>query len=165
MRLAILGQPLPGVPFRHVVLAASLAFLPVAPGAVAATAFIAPASVPADAVMAPDGAKAAWPTDDHAGFWFVLRETGSGWSAPGRFLLRGVVRNPVFSPDGQRLAFGNLRGGHPAGPWNGLRTCGWSVIAVHDFAGGRISHLDPTLARDAEPHGSAFLLKHVGAPK
>lgn len=130
---------------------ASLSCAAVALAPAPAAAAPAESGVPAEAVAAPDGARTVWPTEDHTGFWFAERTSGGSWSAPRRFLLRGVVRNPVFSPDGRRLAFENLRGGYPTGPWNGQRSYNWSFIAVYDFASGKLSYVDPAFARDAEP--------------
>jgi dipeptidyl aminopeptidase/acylaminoacyl peptidase len=119
------------------------------------------AAVPAGAIVSPDGSKAAWPTDDRAGFWFAERTAG-GWSAPKKFVLRGVVRSPVFSPDSRKLAFENLRGGYATGPFSGQRSYSWSYIAVYDFAKGAISYVDPAFARDAEPRwASADTISYV----
>jgi len=108
------------------------------------------------ALIAPGGLRAIWPDQDHAGFWTAERTSAtSGWSAPRHFLsVRGVVRAPVFSPDGQRFAFENLRGGQPTGGYKASRQFEWSFIGIFDFATGKLSYLDPSFARDVAPQWS-----------
>jgi dipeptidyl aminopeptidase/acylaminoacyl peptidase len=61
------------------------------------------------------------------------------------------VRAPAFSPDGRRLAFENIRGGYPTGPWRGVPSFNWSYIAVHALGSDTIAYVDPALASDSAP--------------
>jgi len=107
-------------------------------------------AVPADALLSHNGGRAIWPMDNGAGYWFSERQPDGAWSTPRNFEMRGLVRDPVFSPDGEKLAFENRRGGYPTGRWN-ERSYEWSFIGVYDFAKGTISYLDPAFARDSDP--------------
>lgn len=113
-------------------------------------------AMPADAIRSADGNRAIWLNDDRSGVWLSERDTTGGWSAPRlAFTIRGAVRGAVFSPDGQKLAFENARGGHVTGGYVAARQADWSYVAVFDFASSRIDYLDPVFARDGDPRWSA----------
>ena len=122
---------------------------------------------PHTAILSADGTHAVWPKDDGSGFWFSerSRETASGstatnasgsvdWSAPAQISIRGLAANPVFSPDGRRIAFENPRGGYSTqdpNPWGPTRAYTWGFIAVYDFSDERISYVNPSFAQDSNP--------------
>ncbi len=58
------------------------------------------------------------------------------------FSIRGSLSDPVFSPDGSRLAFTNSRGDH-------------GFIAIYHFATQRLSYAAPYFASDFAPAWSA----------
>jgi dipeptidyl aminopeptidase/acylaminoacyl peptidase len=68
--------------------------------------------------------------------------------------MRGLVRSAVFSPDGQKLAFENVRGGDATGAYGASRHFEWAFIGVFDFSTGRLTYLDPSFGRDAAPQWS-----------
>ena len=79
---------------------------------------------------------------------------GENWSARKEISIRGVIHRPVFSPDGSKLAFENVRGGYSTqGPdiW-GTRAYTWGFIAVYNFIDEHISYVDPSFAQDLDPH-------------
>jgi dipeptidyl aminopeptidase/acylaminoacyl peptidase len=113
------------------------------------------ASVPSNALISPDGKRSVWPKEDGAGFWYAERNAGGAWSNPAEIAIRGVVRSPVFSPDGGKLAFENARGGYSTQDpniWGPTRTYSWGFIAVFSFADGHISYVNPAFANAGEPH-------------
>ncbi len=116
------------------------------------------AGVPANALLSPDGKRAVWMKEDGSGFWLANRTApGGAWGQPGEIAIRGVVRSPVFSPDGSKLAFENPRGGYSTQDpniWGPTRTYSWGFIAVFDFADGHISYVNPAFEQDCEPHWS-----------
>lgn len=116
-----------------------------------------PLTVPSHAVVSPNGRRAVWAKEDGSGFWLAERPAPSGgWGQPKSLLsIRGAVRNPVFSPDGQRLAFENPRGGHATGSYGPSRHHVWGFIAVYDFADRRISYVNPSYEWDSAPSWSA----------
>jgi dipeptidyl aminopeptidase/acylaminoacyl peptidase len=108
---------------------------------------------PASASLSPGGLRAAWTSDDHKS---VLSATRSGplgaWSAPERLLTtRGVVGKIVFSPDGRRLAYENLR----TNKADGSPDDHWAFIAVYDIGARRIAYVDPSFEVDSDPAWSA----------
>jgi dipeptidyl aminopeptidase/acylaminoacyl peptidase len=111
---------------------------------------------PTTAVISPDGTRAVWPKDDGSGFW--LSEHGphaADWTSPHELSIRGLAANPVFSPDGKRIAFENPRGGYSTqqpNPWGPTRAYTWGFIAVYDFADARVSYVNPSFAKDSNPH-------------
>ena len=115
------------------------------------------AGLPAGALTSPDGLRAIWPTDDHAGFQLAERKSaGDRWSPPRHLLtVRGVVGSAIFSPNGQKLAFENLRGGEATGGYRASRPFEWGFIGVLDFASGRLAYVDPSFGRDSAPQWSA----------
>jgi len=58
------------------------------------------------------------------------------------FRAQGQNGNPVFSPDGTRIAFVSRRGDH-------------SFIVVFDFAHRKLTYIAPNVDRDSDPHWSA----------
>jgi dipeptidyl aminopeptidase/acylaminoacyl peptidase len=128
-------------------------------------------SPPAGATLSPSGMRAAWPKENGAGFWIAER-AGAKWTRPGQISVRGLVSTPVFSPDGQRLAFENLRGGYSTEEpdfWGPSRAYNWDFIAVYDFTNTRISYLNPSIAQDSDPHWSdnqtvSYTRRFEGAP-
>ena len=116
---------------------------------------------PRTAILSADGTHAVWPKDDGSGFWVSERshETANGsapadWSAPVEISIRGLAANPVFSPDGRKIAFENLRGGYSTqdpNPWGATRAYSWGFIAVYDFSDERISYVNPSFAKDSNP--------------
>ena len=116
-----------------------------------------PSTVPSHAIVSPDRGRAIWAKEDATGFWLAERGTpGSGWGQPRSLLsIRGAVRNPIFSPDGRRLAFENPRGGHATGSNGPSRHHMWGFIAVYDFANRHISYVNPSYGSDSAPVWSA----------
>ena len=112
-----------------------------------------PSSPPPAAVISPDGKRSAWPSEDERSVWSATRAGATAaWSEPVRWLtIRGTVRNLVFSPDGKRLAFENLRAGNTQATAKDT----WAFIAVYDITARRISYVDPQFGVDAEPKWSA----------
>lgn len=109
----------------------------------------------AGATVAPGGQRAIWTDEDHSGFW-VSERTAGKWSPARHFVsVRGLVRAPVFSPDGQRLAFENVRGGEATGGYRASRQFEWSFIGVYDFGTGKLAYVDPSFARDSAPQWSS----------
>lgn len=115
------------------------------------------AGLPAGAVLSPDGQRAIWGGEDSSSLWAAERPSGvSSWSAPRRILsVRGMVRHPVFSPDGRRVAFENVRGGHATGGYGPSRHFEWAFIGTYDFDTSRIAYVNPSFARDSDPQWSA----------
>ena len=111
--------------------------------------------MPRTATLSADGTHAAWPNENGSGFWISERGSrATDWAPPQEISIRGVVGNPVFSPDGRRIAFENSRGGYSTqspNPWGPSRAYTWGFIAVYDFTDGRISYVSPAFARDASP--------------
>jgi dipeptidyl aminopeptidase/acylaminoacyl peptidase len=133
---------------------ASTALLPAAAYAdTPATQAGATAAVPDTAVLSADMLRAAWIREDGAGLWFARRASATApWVAAGGLAIRGVVRAPVFSPDGARIAFENNRGGYQTTVrYRGGPSFNWSYIAVYDFGRDVISYLDPAFGVDADP--------------
>ncbi|HEY2533553.1 MAG TPA: hypothetical protein VGJ20_37430, partial [Xanthobacteraceae bacterium] len=60
-------------------------------------------SPPASATLSPNGLRAVWQKENGAGFWFAERAGDGKWTRPRQIGVRGVVRTPVFSPDGNKL--------------------------------------------------------------
>jgi len=114
------------------------------------------AAVPDTATLSAEGTRAVWPKENGSGFWISVRSSRTAdWAPPQEISIRGLVGNPVFSPDGQRIAFENSRGGYSTqspNPWGPSRAYTWGFIAVYDFTDGRISYLSPAFARDGSPH-------------
>jgi dipeptidyl aminopeptidase/acylaminoacyl peptidase len=115
-------------------------------------------SVPSNALISPDGKRSVWTKEDGSGFWLAERATPAGtWGHLAEVAIRGVVRSPVYSPDGSKLAFENARGGYSTQApniWGPTRTYSWGFIAVFSFVDGHISYVDPSFAEDCEPHWS-----------
>ncbi len=137
--------------------AMALLLAPVAVGAAPGDHGTAATSVPTDALRSPGGERAVWPNEERNGLWLAERDAATGnWSVPRiAFTIRGGVRNPVFSPDGNALAFENPRGGHVTGGYVAARQADWGYIALFDFGAGRIDYLEPAFARDVDPRWSA----------
>ena len=110
-----------------------------------------PAPLPAGALVSPLGQRAIWPLKDGSGFGVVDQLPDGGWSSPRQVRVRGVVRTPVFSPDGRYLAFENVRGGYPTGAAQASSVYSWSFIAFHDFTTGKTDYAEPSFARDRDP--------------
>lgn len=115
------------------------------------------AALPVGAVISPNGRRAIWADKEHSGFWAAERESvASPWGAPEHVVsMRGVVRSAVFSPDGQKLAFENVRGGDATGGYRASRRFEWAFIGVFDFRTGRLAYVNPSFSRDAAPQWSA----------
>jgi dipeptidyl aminopeptidase/acylaminoacyl peptidase len=115
-------------------------------------------SVPSHALISPDGNRSVWIKEDGSGFWLAERRTPGGEWVPAKDIsIRGVVRSPVFSPDGRSFAFENARGGYSTQDpniWGPTRAYSWSFIAVFSFADEHITYLNPSFAQDSEPHWS-----------
>lgn len=146
--------------------------LALAQPAPSAPAQASPAAVPADAVLSPDGMLAAWIKEDGGGYWFARRAGAAApWQTAGGLSIRGVVRAPVFSPNGAAIAFENIRGGYPTtSRYRGGPSFNWSYIATYDFTREAISYLDPAFAKDSAPAWEAsdtvsFTRRMVGAPE
>src|SRR5271170_1830755 len=111
-----------------------------------------------NAVISADGERSVWAKQDGSGFWVAERSTPSGvWAKPTEIAIRGVARNPVFSPDGKKFAFENARGGYSTqdpNVWGPTRAYSWSFIAVFNFIDGRLSYVNPSFAQDCDPHWS-----------
>jgi dipeptidyl aminopeptidase/acylaminoacyl peptidase len=127
----------------------------------------------ADAALSPNGLRAVWPKEDGAGFWSAERSTTDGkWMRLLEIRVRGLIRNLVFSPDGNKVAFENLRGGYSTQEpnfWGPSRAYNWAFIAVYDLADARISYLNPSVAQDSDPHWSdnetlSYTRRFEGAP-
>ena len=126
---------------------------------------------PANATLSPNGL-AVWPKENGAGFWFAERAGDGKWTRPRQISVRGVVRTPVFSPDGKKVAFENLRGGYSTEEpdfWGPSRAYNWDFIAVYDLTDTRISYLNPSVAQDSDPHWSdnetvSYTRRFEGAP-
>jgi dipeptidyl aminopeptidase/acylaminoacyl peptidase len=117
--------------------------------------FASPAPVPTTALLSLDGSHAVWPKEDGSGFWFSARSSPAGaCSVPQEISVRGIVGKPVYSPDGQKIAFENARGGYSTqdpNPWGPSRAYTWSFIAVYDFGDDRIRYVSPGFAQDLDP--------------
>jgi dipeptidyl aminopeptidase/acylaminoacyl peptidase len=113
-------------------------------------------AIPIRAVISADGRRAIWTDKDQSGFWAAERESvARPWGVPEHVVsVRGVVRSAVFSPDGQKLAFENVRGGDATGGYGASRRFEWAFIGVFDFSTGRLAYLDPSFGRDAQPQWS-----------
>lgn len=131
------------------------------------------AAVPSTAILSNDTHHAVWPKEDGSGFWLSTRSSPAAeWAQPREISVRGLVGNPVFSPDGQKIAFENARGGYSTqdpNPWGPSRAYTWSFIAAYDFAEDRIQYVSPGFARDSGPRwldsGTiAFTRRIEGAP-
>jgi dipeptidyl aminopeptidase/acylaminoacyl peptidase len=113
-------------------------------------------AVPSNALVSPDGNRSVWMKEDGSGFWLAERTTPHGtWGHLREVAIRGVVRSPVFSPDGSKLAFENARGGYSTQDpniWGPTRAYSWGFIAVFSFVDGHISYVNPSFAEDGEPH-------------
>lgn len=127
-----------------------------------------PPSAPATGtVESPDGTRSVWASADAKSVFGATRPRGAAeWGTPDRLLtIRGTVRNFVFSPDSQRVAFENPRSLNGTAP-----TDKWSFIAVYDFTTREISYVDPSFDVDTEPAWSAdgkqisFVRKVEGLP-
>ncbi|HEX4647554.1 MAG TPA: prolyl oligopeptidase family serine peptidase, partial [Steroidobacteraceae bacterium] len=107
----------------------------------------------ASASLSPDGRRAAWSSDDGRSLLSATRSgPAGGWTAPDRLLsTRGMLGKLVFSPDGRRIAYEDLR------TWldNGTATDRWQFIAVYDLATRQIEYLDPAFDVDSDPRWSA----------
>lgn len=113
--------------------------------------------IPKTAVLSSDGNRAVWMKEDGSGFWFAERTRNEKWAPPKAISVRGVVHDAVFSPDGLKFAFENLRGGYSTEEpdfWGPSRAYNWGFIAVYNFADARIAYLNPSFARDSDPHWS-----------
>ena len=116
------------------------------------------AAVPSDALISPDGKRSVWVREDVAGFWYAERSAGGAWSNPVQIAIRGVVRSPAFSPDGNKLAFENARGGYSTQDpdiWGSVRAYPWGFIAIFNFDDERISYVNPSFAEDRDPRWSS----------
>ncbi len=116
-------------------------------------------AVPANAVISPDGQRAVWTKENGSGFWLAERKPGGEWTLTRDIAIRGVVRNPVFSPDGRKFAFENARGGYSTQEpniWGPSRAYSWGFIAVFSFTDERISYVNPAFAQDSDPHWSSI---------
>src|SRR5215469_6395894 len=70
------------------------------------------AAVPSTATLSTDTTHAVWPKEDGSGFWLSTRSSPAAeWAQPREISVRGLAGTPVFSPDGQKIAFENARGG------------------------------------------------------
>jgi dipeptidyl aminopeptidase/acylaminoacyl peptidase len=120
-----------------------------------AAGLTAQAGVPGTAVLSADSHRAAWPKEDGSGFWISTRSSPTvEWAPPQQIVVRGIVGNPVFSPDGQKIAYENARGGYSTQDpnlWGPSRAYTWSFVAVYDFADNRIRYVSPGFARDSGP--------------
>lgn len=91
-------------------------------------------------VVSPSGDRVVWLLGGQP-YWAKL-ETSGNTLHPGKpsrlFSIRGTLSDPVFSPDGSRIAFANSRGDH-------------GFIALYDLRTGRISYAAPYFARDFAP--------------
>jgi dipeptidyl aminopeptidase/acylaminoacyl peptidase len=127
-----------------------------------------PPSAPATGtVESPDGTRSVWASADAKSLFAATRpRAGADWGTPDRLLtIRGTVKNVVFSPDSQRIAFENSRA------LNGTAsTDKWSFIVVYDFVTRAISYVDPSFDIDTEPAWSSdgkeisFVRKVDGLP-
>lgn len=54
------------------------------------------------------------------------------------FAIRGALDQPVFSPDGSRIAFGNRRGDH-------------GFVVIYDVQGNALTYAQPAFANDSNP--------------
>ncbi|WP_336965569.1 S9 family peptidase [Sphingobium aquiterrae] len=109
------------------------------------------APLPVGALVSPLGQRAIWPLADGSGFEVADKLSNGSWSAPRKLRVRGVVRAPIFSPDGRYVAFENIRGGYPTGAGPSASSYSWSFIAVHDFSTGETDYAEPSFALDSDP--------------
>jgi dipeptidyl aminopeptidase/acylaminoacyl peptidase len=84
--------------------------------------------------VSPRGARVAFVLGGR--IWWASLD-GKTAAAPA-FTARGACRQPVWSPDGARLAFTSDRGDH-------------SLIGVYDLAAGALRYLDPATDYDSDP--------------
>jgi len=147
--------------------AVSRAALVIVP-ALAALAFAlgAAATPPAQSgVLSPDHLRRVWsPPGCHCLLGVERAAPSAPWGAPTKiFDIRGAVETLVFSPDGRRVAFENIRGnltvnnakGDPSmRGFSPAKAYSWSFIATYDFKTGLIDYTDPTFADDSAPQWS-----------
>jgi dipeptidyl aminopeptidase/acylaminoacyl peptidase len=155
---ATLGVALAGAALLVVCFGARPALAEGLPGSDTRLAREQTAAVPSNALISPDGKRSVWVKEDGAGFWYAGRSAGGAWSNPAQITIRGVVRSPAFSPDGNKLAFENARGGYSTQDpdiWGSVRAYSWGFIAIFNFDDERISYVNPSFAEDRDPRWSS----------
>jgi dipeptidyl aminopeptidase/acylaminoacyl peptidase len=116
--------------------------------------------------ISPDHLRLVWSLPGCHCLFGVRRATPTApWGLPEKiFDIRGAIDHIVFSPDGARIAFDNIRGDLTVNNGQGdsslrgfdpARAYLWSFIAIYDFKTGRIDYIDPTFSYDSAPEWSA----------